>query len=226
MLVMLQGYRETRTCSTLRRPAGGVSEVGVVGQAGAVESELPQTLVGIAFPDVFRAQEFFTATTRLSVNGQLQLKDAVFVTKDEQGRTMVKETADLQTIPTAASGAFWAGLFGALLGGPVGFLAGAAIGAGAGAITARAVDLGITDEWVQWFRDAVEPGNTILALLCENVDRQALTDELERFPNAHLVYANVDDSWLERMHQALGESITIQPAASGDDGNSPPESQT
>jgi uncharacterized membrane protein len=156
----------------------------------APDSETPQTLVGIAFPDVFRAQEFFTATTRLSVNGQLTLKDAVFVTKNDEGHTVVKETADLQTLPAAASGAFWAGIFGLILGGPVGWLAGAAIGAGAGAITAKAVDLGITDEWVEWFREAVEPGNTILALLCENVDRQALIDELSRFPNAHLVCAH------------------------------------
>jgi uncharacterized membrane protein len=175
-----------------------------------MDSEHPQTLVGIAFPDVFRAQEFLTAATRLAVNEQLQLKDAVFVTKDDNGHTVVKETADLQTVPTAVSGAFWAGIFGLLLGGPVGFAAGAAIGAGAGAITAKAVDLGISDEWVDWFRQAVEPGNTILALLCEKLDRQALTDELARFPSAHLVYANVDDDWLERMHTALGESIALE----------------
>jgi uncharacterized membrane protein len=176
-------------------------------------TDTPQTLVGIAFPDVFRAQEFLTAVTRLSVNKKLQLKDAVFVTKDEHGRTVVKETADLQPLPTAASGAFWAGLFGLLLGGPVGWLAGAAIGAGAGAITAKAVDLGIPDEWVDWFRQAVEPGNTILALLAEELDRQALTDELARFPNAHLVYANVDEAWQDRMHAALGEVVTTEPAA-------------
>jgi uncharacterized membrane protein len=175
--------------------------------ADAPQSDSPQTLVGIAFPDVFRAQEFLTAATRLAVNGQLQLKDAVFVTKDAEGRTIVKETADLQTIPTAASGAFWAGLFGLLIGGPVGWLAGAAIGAGAGAATAKAVDLGISDEWVDWFRQAVEPGNTILALLTEGLDRQALTDELARFPAAHLVYANVDESWLTRMHDALGHPV-------------------
>jgi uncharacterized membrane protein len=188
-------------------------------------TETPQTLVGIAFPDVFRAQEFLTATTRLAVNGKLKLKDAVFVTKDEQGHTVVKETADLQTIPTAASGAFWAGLFGLLLGGPVGWIAGAAIGAGAGAITAKAVDLGISDEWVDWFRQAVEPGNTILALLAEDLDRQALTDELSRFPNAHLVYANVDSAWQERMHEALGEAITTEAPTTTPSTPEPPADQ-
>ena len=56
------------------------------------------------------------------------------------------------------SGALWTGLFGLLLGGPVGWIAGAAIGAGAGAVTAKVVDLGISDEWVAWFREAVQPG--------------------------------------------------------------------
>jgi uncharacterized membrane protein len=172
-----------------------------------MEPDTSQTLVGIAFSDVFRAQEFLTAATRLAVNEQVKLKDAVFVTKNDEGETTVRETADLQTVPTAVSGAFWAGLFGALLGGPVGLAAGAAIGAASGAITAKAVDLGISDEWVEWFREAVEPGTTILALLCEDLDREALTAELGRFPGAHLVYANVDDAWLDRMHEALGESI-------------------
>jgi uncharacterized membrane protein len=169
-------------------------------------TDIPQTLVGIAFPDAFRAQEFLTAVTRLASQGQLRLKDAVFVTKNTEGRTVVKETADIQPGPAAASGALWAGLFGLLLGGPVGWIAGAVIGAGAGVITTNAVDLGISDEWVDWFRDAVEPGNTILALLTEELDRQALAQELARFPNAHLVYANLDQAWLDRLHRALGDS--------------------
>lgn len=169
------------------------------------DAGVPQTLIGIDFPDAFRAQEFLTALTRLAANGRMKLRDAVFVSKNESGHTVAKETADLQTGPTALSGALWAGLFGLLLGGPVGWLAGAAIGAGAGAITAKVVDLGISDEWVNWFREAVEPGNTILALLAEEVDRQALADELERFHSARLVYANLDEAWIERLRDALGE---------------------
>jgi uncharacterized membrane protein len=174
-------------------------------------TDTPQTLVGIAFPDVYRAQEFLTAVTRLAANDRLRLRDAVFVSKTEDGTTMVKETADLQTVPTAIGGAMWAGLLGLIVGGPVGFIAGATIGAGAGAATARAVDFGITDEWVSWFRDAVQPGNTILAILAEDLDQQALADELARFPNSHLVYANLEQSWIERLRAALGESDAAPP---------------
>jgi uncharacterized membrane protein len=81
-------------------------------------------LVGISFADAFRAQEFLTATVRLASNKRLRLLDAVFVSKDESGKTVVRETVDLQPGRSALSGALWAGLFGLLLGGPVGWIVG------------------------------------------------------------------------------------------------------
>ena len=164
-----------------------------------------QTLVGVSFGDSFRAQEFLTAVTRLASEHRLNLRDAVFIVKDEAGETHVRETLDPQPGQSALSGAVWAGLVGLLLGGPVGWLAGAAVGAGTGAITARFVDLGIPDEWVDWFRAAVRPGTTTLALLVTDLDRNAVAAELERFAGAHLVYANVAPSVLERFREALGE---------------------
>jgi uncharacterized membrane protein len=164
-----------------------------------------QTLVGISFGDVFRAQEFLTAATRLAANGHLRLKDAVFVHKDESEKTVVRETVDLSPGRGALSGALWASLFGLLLGGPVGWIVGAGVGAGAGAVTAKVVDHGIPDEWVAWFRDAVKPDTTTLALLVEDLDRAALVEEISRFAGAQLVYANLDPLWIGRIHEALGD---------------------
>ena len=112
----------------------------------------PQTLVGISFGDTFRAQEFLSAAQRLAANGRMHLKDAVFVIKRDDGTTHVRETIDPSPGRSALSGAVWASLFGLLLGGPVGWLAGGAIGAAGGAAAAKLVDLGVPDEWVQWFR--------------------------------------------------------------------------
>src|SRR5436190_24396376 len=98
--------------------------------SGASEEGTEQTLVGIAFGDVFRAQEFLTAATRLAANGHLRLIDAVFVHKDDSGKTTVRETIDPTPGRSALSGAVWAGLFGLLLGGPVGWIVGAGGGAG------------------------------------------------------------------------------------------------
>lgn len=165
--------------------------------------EVPQTLVGISFEDAFRAQEFLTAANGLASHGRLKLKDAVMVMKDEHGHTMVHETTDPQPGRSALSGAMWAGLFGLILGGPVGWVAGLAVGAGTGAIAAKVVDLGISDEWVAWFRQAVEPGTVTVALLVEALDHDALVQEAKRFTGAELVYANLDEATIERVKTAL-----------------------
>lgn len=185
-----------------------------------------ETLVGISFADLYRAQEFLTAAIRLGATKRLVLKDAVIVVKNDRGNTVVRETIDPQPARSAVSGAVWTGLLGLLLGGPVGWLAGTAVGAGAGAVTAKLVDYGIPDEWVDWFRDAVEPGTATLALLVDEVDRNALVAEVERFQGAHLVYANLDDVTLDRIRRALGEvvlgGLIVDPASSTDETPDPP----
>ena len=133
-----------------------------------------QILVAISFPDQFRASEFLTASARLAHDGHLRVRDAVFIAKDAEGKTHVKETTDPQAGPTALTTGMWAGLFGLLLGGPVGLLIGGGIGAAGGAAAAKVVDLGIPDEWVHWLREAVAPGTTTLALLVTHVDVEAV----------------------------------------------------
>ena len=115
-------------------------------------------LVAISFGDELRAVEFMTAMTRLARDGRLSLRDAVFVIKDENGKTHVRETRDLQPGSTALGAGLWAGLFGLLLGGPVGMLVAGGIGAGAGAITAKVVDVGVSDVFVDQLREMVQPG--------------------------------------------------------------------
>jgi uncharacterized membrane protein len=187
------------------------------------DDDSPLTLVGIEFPDVFRAQEFLTATTRLAANGHLRLRDAVFVAADSDGKTVVHETKDPSPGRSALGGAVWAGLLGLLLGGPIGWIGGMAIGAGTGAVTAKVIDLGIPDEWVEWFRKAVDPDTVILALLVSDVDMPALVEESKRFAGAELVYANVDPTTLTRLEQSLRPgSVQDDEGASVDAGDQDP----
>ena len=155
----------------------------------AVEHD--STLVGVSFDRPVRAQEFLLAMNRLREDGALDLKDAVIVVKDRQGKVRVTETVDPTPGRAALSGAVWTGLFGLLLGGPVGWLAGLGVGAGAGAVAAKVVDLGIPDEWVAWFKVAVSPGTATVVVLVEELDVRALTREAERFAGAELVYTTL-----------------------------------
>ena len=173
------------------------------------EPDISQTLVGISFENAFRAQEFLVAASGLAAAGKLKLKDAVTIVKDDSGKTVVHETVDPTPLRSALSGAMWAGLFGLILGGPVGWIAGLAVGAGAGAVTAKVMDIGVPDEWVTWFRDAVQPGTATVALLVEDLDRNALVAEAARFTGAELVYANLDDATIERVRDAFANHAPV-----------------
>lgn len=171
----------------------------------------PDTIIGISFDDVYRSQEFLTAVTRLNANGHLKLLDAVMVTKDDEGKTRVRETVDLQPGRAALSGAVWTGLLGLIIGGPVGWVAGLGVGAGAGVITAKVVDVGVPDEWVDWFKEAVEPHTFTVVVLASEVDIDALVDEASRFDGGHLVYSNVASYVIERIEGALGTAQETPP---------------
>lgn len=162
-----------------------------------------QALIGISFSDIFRAQEFLTAMSRLAAQGSLKLVDAVILRKDERGEVKVRETIDPQPGRSALSGAVWTGLLGLLLGGPVGWLAGLGVGAGAGAITAKVVDLGVPDEWVDWFRLAVAEGTTTVVILAEHLHLDALTTEVRRFAGAKLVHATLPESAITLLRAQL-----------------------
>ncbi|MCY7298473.1 MAG: DUF1269 domain-containing protein [Ilumatobacteraceae bacterium] len=171
-----------------------------------------QFLVGVSLPDALRAQEFLTAATGLAVKGSLKLRDAVIVSKDASGNSAVRETIDPQPGRTALSSGVWCGLLGLMFGGPVGWLVGGAVGAGIGAGAAKVIDLGVPDEWVQWFRESVQPSTTTVVLLLENLDVGALATELQRFPFARLVHTTLPEYSLRRLEDALGQAPAAEPS--------------
>ncbi len=170
-----------------------------------------QTLVAISFSDSFRATEFLTAANRLASDGHLIVRDAVYLVKDADGKTYVKETTDLETGGAALTGALWASLFGLVLGGPVGLLVGGGIGAGAGALTAKAVDIGVSDDLISQLREAAQAGTTTLILLVSHIDQEPLLSELRRFEGAQLVYGDLPESALDRVRAALSGETSTSP---------------
>ena len=169
----------------------------------------PSRLAAISFDDELRAVELMTAMTRLAREQKLRIVDAVFVVKDESGRTHVRETTDLQTGSTALGAGLWSGLFGLILGGPVGMLVAGGIGAGAGALTAKLVDVGVTDEFVEQLRELVRPATTTLCLLADHIDNDAVLAELSRFPGARYVAGNLPMEGIRRVREALGDAAPL-----------------
>jgi uncharacterized membrane protein len=168
--------------------------------------ERPDTLFALSFDSVSRAQQFMLAIGELRQQEKLRLIDAVMVVKDANDHVRVRETIDPQPGRTALSGAMWTGLLGLIIGGPVGWIAGIGLGAGVGAATAKVIDVGVPDEWVKWFKLAVQPGTATVVVLAGDIDQRALAAEVERFPNAQLVHTTVHAEALARLASALDDA--------------------
>lgn len=163
-------------------------------------------LLVISFDDPLRAQEFLLAVARLQKNQEIQLHDAVLVTRAEDGTSHVRETTDVTPGQAGIGGGVWGLLLGTLFGGPIGGLVVGAATAGGGALYAKLVDTGIKDATVTELRSAVPPGRTAVALLVSHVSVADLQRELTRFPNAQLVETDLPPAAVSAVEEALNEA--------------------
>jgi uncharacterized membrane protein len=184
-------------------PPSAELRAGIAPDARVVSDPDAPVIIGVSFDRAARAQEYLLAMGGLREQGSLALKDAVVVNKAADGSVRVVETIDPSPGRTAFSGAIWTGLIGLMVGGPVGWIAGMGIGAGAGAVAAKVIDIGIPDEWVTWFKDAVRPGTSTVVILAEHVQVRALADEASRFAGAELLYTSMNDSALAQLTEAF-----------------------
>ena len=79
-----------------------------------------------------------------------------------------------------------------------------------GAITAKVVDIGVTDEFVDQLREMVRPGTTTVALLADGIDPDAVLAELARFEGARYVTGNLS---LDAIQGSARRSATRPPRA-------------
>lgn len=184
-------------------PPSPMLRTGITPDDRVVSDPDAPVIIGVSFDRMTRAQEYLLAMRGLREDGALDLKDAVVVSKGEDGSVKVTETMDPTPGRAALSGALWTGLLGLVIGGPVGWIAGIGIGAGTGAVVAKVVDLGIPDEWVAWFKDAVRPGTSTIVILAEHVHVRALAEEASRFAGAELLYTSMSDSAFEQLTEAF-----------------------
>ena len=176
---------------------------GIEPDARVVSDPGAPVIIGVSFDRRVLAQQYLLAMGGLKESGDLELQDAVIVTKHDDGSVKVVETIDPTPGRAALNGAMWTSLLGLVLGGPVGWVAGLGIGAASGAVTAKIVDLGIPDEWVAWFRDAVEPGTSTVVILADHVHVPALAAEARRFAGAELLYTSMPDNAYEQLRAAF-----------------------
>jgi uncharacterized membrane protein len=166
----------------------------------------PRALVVLAFDSPLKCREAYLAFQRLQQEEALVMHDAVFIDKDDSGRTEVNETVDPEPGASAARGGLWGALIGTVIAGPIGTVVGAATSAGLGALSAKLIDLGIPDATVKEIEEAVVPDTSALALLLTHMREDIVERELTRFAGAKLVRSDLSPETVQRMRTALGDA--------------------
>jgi len=141
----------------------------VLGELVSVE------LLAKIFDELEEADKALKSLKELQKKGTLKVQNAAVLVKDDDGKTDIRETGDVDVKGGRLFGAVTGGLIG-LLGGPVGVVVGAAAGAGVGGLAAKRIDTGFSDEFLATFQERLQPGNSALIVLVEGESAEVLSE--------------------------------------------------
>ncbi|WP_128478736.1 DUF1269 domain-containing protein [Halorussus pelagicus] len=134
-------------------------------------------LVVLAFDGKEKAFEAREKLIELQKQQLITLRDAAVVVRKEGGGVDIKQAQSLVGAG-ALGGAFWGMLIGLL------FLApwlGLALGTITGALSGKFSDYGIDDKFIKEVGDTIEPGDSALFLLVEDVVADRVIEEMKQF---------------------------------------------
>jgi uncharacterized membrane protein len=208
-VVMLEGHmwgkrRITFPLSAIDHVAGNTVYMKLSQQQIDGLPDVPAThkyegveLVAMVYDTPDGAKETLEFVQDLARRKTFELKTAAVMTKDEDGKLSVKETADLTGRQGATFGAIAGGIVG-IIGGPVGVALGAALGAGIGGLIAGRMDTGLPNEFLQKFDDSLQPGGSALVILVRTQWRRSFAEELGGLPGL-MVQDTLTDEMIEQI---------------------------
>jgi uncharacterized membrane protein len=136
------------------------------------------TLVAIIFEhDEAAAARALRKLNALEKDYLIDLKDAVVVTRREDGKIKLKQSVNL-TSTFAWHGAFWGALIGLLFTGPLGWVLVTGLSAGFGALLGAASDYGIDDDFIRELSARMEPCCSALFVLIRSMTEDKVLQEL------------------------------------------------
>jgi uncharacterized membrane protein len=166
-------------------------------------------LVVVTYPDVYRAGEVCAAIQRLHDGFLVEIEDIAYVTREENGKLKLHETANVTTAAASQGlvrGTIWGGLVGLLFLNPLlGMVAGGAIGAAGGAASGRIVDYGISAPFMQDIGERVVPGTSALFILFRKANWEKVIDRIGEYGGV-VMHSSLSPEAEEKLQSALAGS--------------------
>ena len=162
------------------------------------------TIAIVMFEDPQKAGQVLKSVKKFEKDKLVELKDAVVVVKDEQGKVKVSETADFTTGRGATFGGAVGFVIGVVVGGPVG---GALLGAAAGALTAKKIDLGISKEKITSVTEEMQNNSSALFLQVVSVKKEGLLKALMKDSGGKLLEVELSDEIEADIDEAISDTV-------------------
>jgi len=176
--------------------SGGAAPSSWVG-----EVEGSGQLVVVTFEDASQAESLYAELKELNKQKVIYLEDAVFVSKNEDGKLKVDETVHHEKRTGMVKGAALGTFIGWMLGGPILGLAGGAV---VGRLIGKRVDLGVDKGTIQDVADDLEQGHTALFIVGTARHAPTVIDVFKKY-NGKIVQTTIDDKTKARLQNALDE---------------------
>ncbi|SFH63028.1 DUF1269 domain-containing protein [Planctomicrobium piriforme] len=157
------------------------------------------TLAVIAYPNEETAEEVRLKLIKMQKDYLLDLRDAVVVVRDEQGKIRLRQMFNM-TAAGAVTGGFWGTLVGMIFLSPLfGLAVGAAWGAASGALT----DIGIDDDFMKKLAETLTPGTAALCVLLHSEAPDKVVEEIRQFGGT-VIKTNLSHENEDKLRVALG----------------------
>jgi uncharacterized membrane protein len=160
-------------------------------------------LVALAFDNEDGAERLRDRLLGLQREHLISLSDAAIVKRGMDGKVKVKQATSLVGAG-AMGGGFWGMLIGLLFFAP---WLGLAVGAVTGALAGKFTDIGVDDRFIKDVGATIQPGNSALFLLVEDVTPDRVMEELKQFSNVKVIRTSLSREQEQRLRDAFGAEV-------------------
>src|SRR5262245_27252407 len=165
-------------------------------------------LVVVSYPDVYRAGEVCAALQRLQQEFLIEMEDAAFVTREQDGKIKLHQTQPVVGMAAgmgATRGTIWGVLIGLLFMQPLlGMTAGAVLGAATGAIAGKMATFGIPDQFMKDLAGKLQPGTSMLFVLFRKVTWEKVLPHVSQYGGT-VMHSSLTAEVEARLQSALTE---------------------
>lgn len=155
----------------------------------------------LAFDTIDGAENVKNKLLELNAQFLLKLDQIIEVVRKEDGQVKIKESPKL-TGAAALGGAFWGLLIGFIFLIPI---VGVAIGAASGAIVGHFAKYGISKEFMGQINDAIQPGQSALFVLAEDVKIDRVVPMLTQY-HPRVLRTSLSTEQEAKLKEAFGDS--------------------